>query len=155
MTFISILVSCTTYLNLNNPEIKKFKEDISSEFNSIANLKVKHSPASIEFTYYFRKDINEKEIFDIFYKTRDLVESKKFRDGYFKEKTIMKEQPNGTDVVIPNIYISFNINNDNKEEIRFCSLEKMKPSSKFEQSDKTQSLGWYYVDGKGHSKPVE
>ena len=143
------------YNNLNGPEVSKFKKDTLKDFNYIKSIKVLRSPPALRFRYSFKQKIDEKEMYRIFYKTREFVEGKDFKREHFKGIEGETTSADGSDIVFPKVYIDLDFNNDNNFDYQFYTTVPLKPGGENDKQNKNEALKWFYWDGKGESKQIK
>ena len=155
MLFFSATAGCMVYHNLNTKQIDTFKEELKAAHIGMKRLDIKYSVPSLYFDYSFKK-ANENEMFDVFYKTKDLILNEdfqedffgKFFNNYFKEYKDSKEKP------YPSIFINFDLNNDGKYEYQFDSMYYKQPYNSNKRNEIDGYETWSYWDFNSEPKLV-
>ncbi len=150
---LSLLIGCTTYTKVNTKQIVEFDERLKAQHEGISDLKVEYSPSSIDFNYSTEKKIGDKEVREIFYKTKALILSAKFKKEVIEEQFFAKyfNKKAKEARIYPKIYIRFDFSGDGK-------YDRMFESSYYKTSDVSNKkvrelvdgyMTWFYWDYKG------
>jgi len=144
LTFI--LCSCTTYTSLKTTQIVQFKKDIMSEFKQVSSITTKFSVPIIYFNYKLKNGSSENDMINIFYSTKELVQKEDFQkeilDTYFKKYPTEKSG----NKYYPDIYITFDFDNNNDIEFEFTSSYYTKPTIKNKNTEVDMYKTWVYRD---------
>ncbi|MBP1993307.1 hypothetical protein [Paenibacillus eucommiae] len=129
---------CTSYTKVSTDQLKNFQKQIRAEHAQLNSLQVRFSPASLQFTYSLKKEIDETERLDIFYKTKELLLSTQFQseviEGKFFKKYFTEER------IYPQASISFQIQKEAESQATFHS-------SYYQTSDVSSEEARQLVDG--------
>lgn len=143
------------YNNLNTKQINTFKDEIKASHKEIKKLEIKYSVPSLYFNYTFKKT-NEDEMFNTFYKTKELIQNEAFQKYFFEKffNTYFKEEKDIDNRPYPSIYINYDFNNDGEYEYQFESLYYKQPYNSGRKNEIDGYKTWTYWDFKSESKPV-
>lgn len=155
MLFFTLVTGCMTYRNLNTKQVNTFEKEIKAAHKEIKKLEIKYSAPSLYFIYFFKKT-SEDEMFDVFYKTKELILNEDFQEDFFEKffNTYFKENKELAEKPYPSIFIDFDLNNDGKYEYQFESMYHKQPYNSGEKNEIDGYKTWTYWDFKSDSKPV-
>ncbi|MBZ4647703.1 MAG: hypothetical protein JG777_3192 [Clostridia bacterium] len=147
--------ACTAYSSLNIPQITEFKKNITSEYEEINSLKVQYSVSCLSFIYSFKKEISEKQMFHIFYKTKELILKEDFQEEFFKQFFKKYYNNTGEQKIYPNVSITFYLQNDEKDIYQFESLYYKEPYNSARENEIDGYKTWTYWNfNENRGKPV-
>lgn len=155
MVFLMLITGCMTYHNLNTKQVNTFKKELKADYKGIRKLEIKYSVPSLYFVYTL-KTATEDEMFDIFYKTKELIQNEDFQKDFFKKyfSNYFKEEADLDVKSYPEIYINFDLNNDDKYEYQFESTYYKQSNNSDGENEIDGYKTWTYWDFKSESKPV-
>ena len=155
MLFFTLITGCMAYSNRNTKQINTFKKELEAAHKGIKKLEIKYSVPSLYFTYSFKKT-NEDEMFDIFYKTKELILNEDFQIDFFEKffNTYFKEAKELAKKPYPSVFINFDLNNDGEYEYQFESMYYKQPYNSGGKNEFDGYKTWTYWDFKSDSKPV-
>jgi hypothetical protein len=81
-----LLSGCTSYTNVNTPQIKAFQKQIKIEHTNVKSLNVKYSSHSVELTFTTKKPMPKDEILVIFSKTKEMILTSSFQKDIIEER---------------------------------------------------------------------
>jgi len=95
-------------------------------------------------------------MFDVFYKTKELVLDEKFQEEFFEEyfSTYPRDEQVTADENYPSIFVDFDLNNDGEYDYQFHSMYYKQPYKSGEKNEIDGYKTWTYWDFKSDSKPV-
>jgi hypothetical protein len=155
MLFFTLITGCMVYNNLNTKQINTFKKELKAAHKGIKKLEIKYSVPSLYFIYSFKKT-TEDEMFDIFYKTKELILNEDFQKDFFEKffNTYFKEDKDSDEKPYPSVSIDFDLNNDGEYEYQFESMYYKHPYNSGGKNEIDGYKTWAYWDFKSESKPV-
>lgn len=124
-----------------------------SEYKNINKITIQYSPGALEFNYKFKKVPKESEMFDVFYRTKELILTEKFQNEFFK-KFFSTYTTGNEKKYYPNAFVNFDLNNDGKDEYQFESQYNERIDSSDSENEAEGYITWTYWDFKSEGKLV-